>query len=273
MTDSEKAMDTKKEQMDRKHRITFYQKPFNRACRDGNLEEAKRLYQQNSDKINIHNYIPGIPGIHNECILRKYTEYPFIKSCAHGHFEVAKWLYDLGRTETARHGQIDIHARCEEAFRMSCANGHFEIAKWLVRLGQQETEQGQVDIHTLGDNVFRRVCERYRNTGNQKYLDFAKWLYSLAQKDTTERKGKSIDDMSEEEAIFNIGLMFGSLREELDYCISDCTDYTDEDTTNTYSCYYDDDEDDDDDSNDVEGLHIFELLQDETNFDLRCSHH
>ena len=109
---------------------------FIESCENGNLMEAKKLY--NTGKIDIHTE----------------NDYAFGISCARGHIEIAQWLLSLGGG--------DIHAENDEAFRWSCYRGHLEVAKWLLSLGG-------INIHANNDYAFRMSCHNGQ-------LDVIKWL-------------------------------------------------------------------------------------------------
>ena len=105
---------------------------FYDACRDGNLEEIKKIFENK------------IIDIHAD------NEWAFRLFCRKGNFECAKWLYEISVKE------LNIHANNEDAFCFACYFGHFELAKWLLEISLENKDI--INIHYDNEFVFRWSC-------------------------------------------------------------------------------------------------------------------
>lgn len=76
--------------------------------------------------------------------------------------EQTRLIYELS-------GNLDIHAKNDEAFRLCCANGHLEPAKLIFGL------DGQVDMYAMDEYVFKHS---YKNG----HFEIFKWLLALVWK-------------------------------------------------------------------------------------------
>ena len=101
---------------------------FKKACRTGDINQAKQLVE----KYNI--------DIHAE------DEYPFKMACYNGHFELVKYLTNLNQN-------INIHANNEAAFRNTCYNGHLNIVEYLISLDEN------INIHAKDEFAFKFACD------------------------------------------------------------------------------------------------------------------
>ena len=124
---------------------------FLEACRKGQLDQAKRIAQENPD-LEIHT---------NE-------DEAFRWACSKGHLEVAQWLVDYA---TSIESPVDIHTYSDEAFRWACENGHLDVARWLVDYAT--SIESPIDIHATKDSAFSWACKN-------GYLDVARWLVDYA---------------------------------------------------------------------------------------------
>jgi len=119
------------------------------ACKNGNLEKAKKMIEDN-------------PTLN----IRAKSYQAFRGACWYGHLHIAKWLIDLSKDTETFGGPIDIHAEYDHVFRWACFNGYLDIARWLVSLSGIDLSK---DIHACSDDAFLSAC------GNG-YLDIARWL-------------------------------------------------------------------------------------------------
>ena len=124
---------------------------FVEACEKGQLDQAKRIAQENPDL-----------DIHTE------EDEAFRLACLHGHFDVARWLVDYA---TSIESPVDIHAKEDLAFRSACFYGHIEVARWLVDYAT--SIESPVDIHAKEDDAFRSAC-------SNGHLEVAQWLVDCA---------------------------------------------------------------------------------------------
>jgi len=135
--------------------------PFIEACKKGQLDQAKRIAQENPD-LDIHAY--------EDHDLHIYTceDNAFGAACRNGHLDVARWLVDYA---TSIESPVDIHAKKDYAFRWACSYGHLDVARWLVDYAT--SIESPVDIHAYSDYAFRWAC---RNG----HFEVARWLVSYA---------------------------------------------------------------------------------------------
>src|SRR5271169_2986019 len=103
------------------------------ACKNGNFNEAKRLYSLGAD-------------------IHARDDYAFRFSCFYGHIELAKWLHSLG---------ANIHAGNDSAFRFSCYNGHIELAKWLLTVGNINNEVVNQQYVKYNDEIIKVIFDNY----------------------------------------------------------------------------------------------------------------
>lgn len=93
---------------------------FELACYFGHMDMVKWLLEIN-------------PNI----LIHKKNEMAFFAACINGHISIAKYLIELG--ESASHGRIDIHAKCDLIKRTNIIadiiGKHYELAEWLFVLG------------------------------------------------------------------------------------------------------------------------------------------
>lgn len=169
-------------------------KKFFRACSNGNLIKAQKIYE--IDNYVYNNYTFTIARDNNDHIIRhditKLVDYywsesthTFAIACMNGHLSVATWLYQLQpncpiRNKSAFNltcvtGHIDIlkwlyHIDSKiiinnnDAFILCCAHGHKKIADWLIKKG--------VNIYDNNNIAFLYACKYGQ-------LEIAQWLYSL----------------------------------------------------------------------------------------------
>lgn len=115
---------------------------FVKACRNGNLTEAKAILLANQ-----YLYVSA------------NNEEAFRAACNNGHLDIAKWLFQVNRT-------TDVSANGEEAFRIACFNGRLDIAQWLLQI------KPTINISINNEEAFRSAC---RNG----HLEVARWLQTL----------------------------------------------------------------------------------------------
>lgn len=146
---------------------------FQLICETGNLEEVKKLYDENN--INIHD---------------KY-ETPLYNACIKGHLEIVKWMFTLENKpninsnvviKTCYHGKLNIIQylysidnniilnNIDMSFHESCIQGHLELAKWLYN-----SFDIKPNIHLNRDKAFILSC--FFNK-----IDIVKWLLSICDK-------------------------------------------------------------------------------------------
>jgi hypothetical protein len=111
--------------------MTDYYQKFLYACRNDQIEEAKRLVQDR--QVDIHA---------NREELFRFT-------CWYGKIELAKWL-------VLEH-QVDVHALNNIALDWACGNNKIEIVKWLVK-------DHQVDVRANSETALKWL---YRPKHNQ----------------------------------------------------------------------------------------------------------
>jgi len=153
---------------------------FIKTLYDGNLEEAKTLYHQNtidlnqitSENIKLYHrliidasdngfidIIKWLLEINSNIINDKLImNQAFTEVCYKGYMEIALWLLSLKC--------IDIHFDNDVHFRFSCMGGQLEMAKWLLSLDKS------INIHADNNDALYSACLN-------GHLDVAKWLYSL----------------------------------------------------------------------------------------------
>ncbi|AYV80932.1 MAG: hypothetical protein Harvfovirus10_30 [Harvfovirus sp.] len=181
---------------------------FIKCCIGGDLVKAQFLYSTQKQKIDIHfcndisflqsctnGHLPIAQWLYSLGGVDLKTNYyvPFRSSCANGHLHVAKWLFDLGimNMNELKYDALIKACSCEneekgllvvqwlytyslpginpllqyDAFEHACRSNNIKIAQWLY-------EQGDINIHTISDYLFKLIC----HDGN---YTVALWLYSL----------------------------------------------------------------------------------------------
>jgi hypothetical protein len=111
------------------------------ACLEGDLVNAKRLYENGGLSIRMS----------NDCLLKYACKY-------NGNLPMIMWLIEKGNVET----YPDL---MNEMFKYACFTGKHDLAIWLY-------ERGGIDIHVDGDLPFRYSIIR-------GHLTIAYWLYTL----------------------------------------------------------------------------------------------
>lgn len=117
------------------------QQDFFYACKQGNFDKMKELYENND--IDISNSAA------------------FRHACGYGHFEIAKYLWDKNM-KNPEEKQFDINYKESNAFHFSCLHGHLPIVEWLFNLGGSKC----IKLEIIGLAVVRK--------GN---ADILQWLY------------------------------------------------------------------------------------------------
>lgn len=186
------------------------EKPMIEACRLGNLEVAKILYEQSKKEAEAN-----IGRVINLSVRKSEV---FRKAAASGHYEVVEWLLSIDEKKT-----IDIHAVMDEAFGHSCKNGHFRIAELILDIGIAEKNQGKkgTDTSFWAGYMFINACKKgdikrikflldmsiqnklsepvdihanneaaFRTAAAESHIDIMKFLYKAS---VNEEKGKKID--------------------------------------------------------------------------------
>jgi len=148
---------------------------FSYACRIGNLDLAKKIY--NSRDIDKYEIEEG-----------------FIDSCINNYLHIAKWILSLDK--------ISVHCNNDGAFRLCCCKGNLEIAQWLVSLPEKPyinsyidgfmwaSEEGHLSVakwlHSLGEEYIcdeidiKQFYERHFNNQITKgNFDMAIWFREL----------------------------------------------------------------------------------------------
>ncbi len=115
-------------------------KTFGIACKEGNLDVAKWLYD-------------NVPGLD----ISAHKDFAFRMACEYNRIDVIKWLYTVKP-------DIDISACGEFALRLACYYGQYKTVKWLV------ATKPNINIHIDSDYPFVTACVR-------GHLDLAKFLY------------------------------------------------------------------------------------------------
>lgn len=113
---------------------------FVQHCRDGNLPEAMRTYEDMNDAIRYQYARNGRP---------------FQMACYGGHLHVATWIHH------SVHGGHIVPEDYNEAFYLACSGGHEIVAKWLF-------STGYIDIYK--DNT--RAFFRAKKNGHKDVLKF-----------------------------------------------------------------------------------------------------
>lgn len=113
----------KKSKISNKTKEKLYKKMFEVSCTHGNFNNAKLLYNDYSNIINIDN---------------ENNDYIFRICCQKNYFEIAKWLISVLN--------INIHSYYDYAFKKACMKGHYDIAKWLFHIGNCNSEIGKINI-------------------------------------------------------------------------------------------------------------------------------
>jgi hypothetical protein len=111
------------------------EKKFINACSEGDLEEAKKLYDKGVN-INAEN------------------DEAFLQSCRNGKLHVAKWLFSLPNNN------ININARNGYALRRNCFDT--KMVEWLLSLPN-------INVNIYDDFIFRHNCYQ-RNRDMLKIL-------------------------------------------------------------------------------------------------------
>ncbi len=117
-------------------------KTFGIACKEGNLQVAKWLYE-------------NVEGLD----ISAHKDFAFRMACEYNRIDVIKWLYTVKP-------DIDISACGEFALRLACYYGQFKTVKWLV------TTKPNINVHINSDYPFAIACA-------QGHLDVAKFLYKF----------------------------------------------------------------------------------------------
>jgi len=147
---------------------------FIELCTNGNLELAKKLFDDNpnidissndeeafrSACINGHlDVAKWLISVKPSINVSFYDEEAFRWACINGYLDVAKWLISVRPS-------INISIFNEEAFRLSCTNGRLEVVKWLLE------KKHDIDISTQNDFAFRWTCKN-------GWIKVAEWFHSL----------------------------------------------------------------------------------------------
>jgi hypothetical protein len=171
--------------------FTFQMPSLEDVCRDGNLEELKKLLDTGTNAQRAFNYVcfngyiqiaKWLLSIVPSIKVRKDCAEPFSWACTYGHLDVAKWLLSVKPS-------IDVRAYNDEAFRDACKYGQVHVAKWLLT------------IEALSDIRTYRAALHSTCTGG--HLKVAKWLLSV---------GPSIDVLVLKNSAFNLACENGHLK-------------------------------------------------------------
>lgn len=114
---------------------------FIKACGNGDLDLAKKLYADGDVDINATN---------------PFDETAMNAACAGGHLSVAQWLYSIDDNI------MSTHRNRTEAFLRACIMGHLPVVQWLHSL----------DSGTISVDSFYAACIK-------GHLDVAKWIHSV----------------------------------------------------------------------------------------------
>jgi len=144
---------------------------FINACRDGDLDSAKRLHENYPFHTSL-GIREGLSGLSLSC----YGE-AFRWACEHGNLDVAQWLRSVNC-------HIDIHLNNHYAFRMACGNGHVDVALWLQSIDSGSNyhhlhivNDKIVDFSVLCDSMYEKegICHPdFKITKIGEYLKFLK---------------------------------------------------------------------------------------------------
>ena len=126
---------------------------FVQACREGNLETVKYLYEANAD-------------------IRSDNDYPVRLASENGHYEVVKYLCEVG---------ANIYSVNDYAVRYASANGHIEVVKYLCEAGADFRSDNNFAVLHASKNGHLEVVEYLISLGadisklhpkHQKYFSF-----------------------------------------------------------------------------------------------------
>jgi ankyrin repeat protein len=144
--------------------------PMFHACSNGNLEEAKRLFNQcAAADITVRN---------------KKEVSPMLAACSKGHLHIAKWLWVNGAEDDA----CQIVKGKKGPQWMACFNGHLDVVVWLSK--QVGDDENLVLLNKDGMAPIHQACSK-------GHIKIVEWLICYMNK--AKKLDEVVDNLKTEE--------------------------------------------------------------------------
>jgi hypothetical protein len=154
-------------------KFLMYTRKFVRACKNGELEKAKKIFSKNPN-IEIDRDIFSNACYNGFFELAKWllTAKPqvinfintaFISACRQGHLEIAQWIYSVDASVIEYENNFGLS--------LACYYGKLNVANWLLPISPNIDYRMDAN-NKFYDKIFRAAC------GNQK-INVAQWVVNL----------------------------------------------------------------------------------------------